>query len=56
MLHGRSRDFGGPSDGTFTLILGLFLIPFGALGGWVFWRVGVYPARPRTIDVAPVFD
>ena len=49
-------SFHGPSDGTFIVILGLFLIPFGTLGGWVFWRVGVHPARPRVIDVGTVFD
>jgi hypothetical protein len=26
------------------------------LGGWVFWRIGAYPARPKLVDVAPVFD
>jgi hypothetical protein len=46
----------GPSDSDFIFILGLILVPFGTLGGWVFWRVGVYPARPKVIDVAPVFD
>lgn len=50
------ESFHGPSDGTFVVVLGLILIPFGTLGGWVFWRVGVYPARPKVIDVAPVFD
>jgi len=44
-----------PSLG-FSLVLGLILSPFGALGGWVFWRVGVYPARSKLVDVAPVFD
>jgi hypothetical protein len=48
--------FHGPSDGTLVFILGLTLVPFGGLGGWVFWRVGVHPARPKVIDVAPVFD
>jgi len=46
----------GPSDGTFSLVLGLMLIPFGAIGGWVFWRVGVRPAVPKGTDVAAVFD
>jgi hypothetical protein len=50
------RDFEGPSDGAFALIVGIVLIPFGTLGGWTFWRIGVYPARPKDIDVAPVFD
>ena len=49
-------SFHGPSDGTFVVILGLFLIPFGTLGGWIFWRVGVYPAQPKVIDVGTVFD
>jgi hypothetical protein len=48
--------FHGPADSTLVFLLGIILIPFGTLGGWVFWRVGVYPARPRVIDVAPVFD
>ena len=46
----------GPSDGTFIFVLGLLLIPFGTLGGWIFWRVGAYPARPKIIDAAAVFD
>jgi len=49
-------DFEGPSDGAFALIVGIVLIPFGTLGGWTFWRIGVYPARPKDIDVAPVCD
>jgi hypothetical protein len=50
------ETFHGPSDGAFVMVLGLILIPFGTLGGWVFWRVGVHPARPKIVDVAPVFD
>jgi membrane-bound ClpP family serine protease len=49
-------SFHGPADSTLVLLMGLILIPFGTLGGWVFWRCGVYPARPKVIDVAPVFD
>jgi hypothetical protein len=49
-------DFHGPSDATFVFVAGLVLVPFGTLGGWVFWRVGVYPARPKVLDVATVFD
>jgi hypothetical protein len=48
--------FRGPSDSALVSLLGLVLVPFGTLGGWMFWRVGVYPARPKVIDVAPVFD
>jgi hypothetical protein len=48
--------FQRPSVGGLAVLTGLFLIPFGTAGGWVFWRVGAYPARPRTIDVATVFD
>jgi hypothetical protein len=46
----------GPSDSTFALVVGLMLIPFGVVGGWVFWRVGVRPAQPKEADVATVFD
>jgi hypothetical protein len=49
-------SFHGPSDSALIALLGLVLVPFGTLGGWVFWRVGVYPARPKVVDVAPVFD
>jgi hypothetical protein len=49
-------DFEGPSNGAFALIVGIILTPFGTLGGWTFWRLGVYPAKPKDIDVAPVFD
>jgi hypothetical protein len=55
-FDGDDLAFHGPADSTFVFLMGLILIPFGTLGGWVFWRVGVYPARPRVIDVAPVFD
>jgi hypothetical protein len=56
MDDGLNWSFHGPSDSTLISLLGLVLVPFGTLGGWVFWRVGVYPARPKVIDVAPVFD
>jgi hypothetical protein len=50
------EDFHGPSDAGLMAIIGLFLIPFGTIGGWVFWRVGVRPAQPKEADVATVFD
>jgi len=50
------HDFLGVSDGTLVFVVGVFLIPFGTLGGWVFWRIGVYPARPKLVHVATVFD
>jgi hypothetical protein len=49
-------DFEGPSDQFFAPIIAVILVPFGGLGGWILWRVGVRPARPKPIDVAPVFD
>jgi len=49
-------SYHGPSDGAFAFLLGVILVPFGMLGGWVFWRIGVRPAPVRTIDVAAVFD
>jgi uncharacterized membrane protein len=35
---------------------GLFSVPFGLFGGWVFWRLGVRPAEAAARDFAPVFD
>jgi hypothetical protein len=35
---------------------GLLIVPLGVLGGWIFWRVGVYPAQPKVLNVATVFD
>ncbi|WP_459859114.1 hypothetical protein [Dongia sp. agr-C8] len=49
-------DLEGPSNRSAALFISIVLIPFGALGGWIFWRVGVRPAQSRPIDVAPVFD
>ena len=49
-------DFEGPTDMAFAIILSILLLPFGWLGGWVFWRVGVRPAAPKTVDDAAVFD
>ena len=46
-----------PFESTvFAVFAGLLLIPFGTFGGWVFWRVGVRPARPKVSDVTAVFD
>jgi hypothetical protein len=38
------------------LIYGLVFAPFGALGGWIFWRLGVKPAAMPTADFATVFE
>jgi hypothetical protein len=38
------------------LTLGLAFSPFGALGGWIFWRTGIRPAAAPTTDFAAVFD
>jgi hypothetical protein len=35
---------------------GLFSLPIGLFGGWVFWCLGVRPAEAATRDFAPVFD
>jgi hypothetical protein len=48
--------FEAPTDLAFAVVASILLVPFGALGGWVFWRVGVRPAQPKLADVAPVFD
>jgi hypothetical protein len=28
----------------FVAFIGLFALPFGLLGGWIFWRIAAYPA------------
>ena len=38
------------------LVIGLFLSPFGLLGGWILWRIGVRPAPLPVPDVTAVFD
>jgi hypothetical protein len=35
---------------------GIAFLPFGLLSGWIFWRVGVRPVRPKDVTLAPVFD
>jgi len=46
----------GSSGGNALSFIGLCLIPFGTLGGWIFWWVGVHPAKPKTLDASSVFD
>jgi hypothetical protein len=41
---------------AFLGLLGLAATPFGLLGGWLFWRIGVRPAIAPPTDLAPVFD
>jgi hypothetical protein len=31
----------------FVGLIGLFAVPFGLLGGWIFWRIAVHPASSR---------
>lgn len=50
------EDIEGPSDRSVAVIVSIVLTPFGALGGWILWRLGVRPAQPQPVDVAPVFD
>ena len=38
------------------IFLGIILVPFGLLGGWIFWRLGVRPAVATIGDLVPVFD
>ena len=38
------------------LMVGLFLTPLGMLGGWIFWRIGVAPAKPPLGQINRVFE
>jgi hypothetical protein len=39
----------------YSLLGGLFLTPLGVLGGWIFWLIGVRPAKLRAVGVGDVF-
>jgi hypothetical protein len=39
-----------------SVLIGIYLSPLGLFGGWLFWRIGVRPAKMPTVDLAPVFD
>ncbi|WP_395019914.1 hypothetical protein [Dongia sp.] len=53
---------GIPADASLIVValaivlFGLLLTPIGLLSGWLFWRVGVRPARPKDMASAPIFD
>jgi hypothetical protein len=40
----------------FSVLAGLFLTPLGVLGGWLFWLVGVQPAKRPMTGVERVFE
>jgi hypothetical protein len=59
VLAFEPRKIFGPvsADGMPMVIAwSLLFAPFGGLGGWVFWRIGVRPAPPPVADPASVFD
>jgi hypothetical protein len=39
-----------------VVVFGGVFLPFGALGGWIFWGIGVKPAAVPTTDFAAVFE
>jgi hypothetical protein len=41
---------------AFGATIGLPAMPFGLLGGWIFWRVAVRPAPASIGDVTGLFD
>jgi hypothetical protein len=45
-----------PDATGIAAILAILLTPFGLLGGWCLWRLGVRPAVTTVDDMAPVFD
>jgi len=54
--NGIPADMGLVGGGLALILFGLSLTPIGLLSGWLFWRVGVRPARPKDTVIAPVFD
>ncbi|GAB2179212.1 hypothetical protein [Dongia sp. agr-C8] len=53
---GIPTDMGLLGGALAMILFGLSLTPVGLLSGWLFWRVGVRPARPKDLASAPVFD
>ena len=46
---------GGDGAGT-ALFFSILFAPFGGLSGWIFWRIGVWPAREPISDFTAVFE
>jgi hypothetical protein len=41
---------------AYWIVISLFSLPLGVFCGWILWRVGVRPAKPRLADAAVVFE
>jgi hypothetical protein len=39
-----------------AILAGLSILPFGVLGGWIFWRIGVRPAKSWPHGIEHVFE
>lgn len=39
-----------------AIVLGIVIVPAGLLSGWIFWRVGVRPAKTSELDSVAVFE
>jgi hypothetical protein len=52
--------FGSPAPATiilpFSILFGLSITPLGVFGGWVFWAIGVRPAKPQLDQLDKVFE
>jgi hypothetical protein len=55
LLRGLASDMDWLEIGFFSLA-GLIALPFGLLGGWLFWHLAIRPSIERAMDYAPVFD
>jgi hypothetical protein len=56
LLRGEPPQWFEWGDLQYLAMVGLICAPFGVLGGWLFWRLGIRPAKAPTTDFAAVFD
>jgi len=56
LLHGAPPQWFAWGDFQYLAMFGLICAPFGVFGGWLFWRLGIRPAKAPTTDFAAVFD
>lgn len=48
-------DWLGPFMILLAPVAGIFVVPFGLFGGWIFWRIAIRPTRPPVQDLAEAF-
>jgi hypothetical protein len=55
LLPAEALSTTGASIGA-VAVFGFCGLPFGALGGWILWRIAVRPAVAPMSDISQIFD